>query len=64
MNRKRLYVLRHRPGGPILKDDLGHPYYFSDKRSAKAQRDLDTTGNVVVSVGPDHYRWNGGKSDA
>lgn len=62
MNRKRLYVLRHHQGGPIIKDDLGHPYYFSDKRSAKQHR--NALKDAVVSVGPDHYRWNGGKSDA
>lgn len=49
---KRLYVLRQYPRGPVITG-----LYFSDKRSAKAERDK-RGGTTVVSIGPDHRNFS------
>lgn len=46
----RLYVLRNEYSGAIVTDDNGAPLYFSDKMTAKANRQP----GQVVSRGPDH----------
>lgn len=53
----KLFVMRHRKGGAIVTDEQGNPVYFSDKQVAKANR----KGEQVVSLGPDHRRYKGGK---
>jgi len=49
---KRLFVLKHRKSGAIVKDDNGNPMYFASKPDAKKTR----TEGQAVSYGPDHHK--------
>ena len=50
----KLFVLRHYKNGAVVEG-----YAFNDKQAAKQQRDV-LGGTVVVSLGPDHKRYNKG----
>lgn len=59
---KRLFVLRYGKGGSLVKGDNGEVLYFGSKPEAKAER--DKRSGTVVSLGPDHDKFNkphGGK---
>lgn len=59
---KRLFVLRYGKGGELVRDEDGSPLYFGNKVEAKKVR--DAMKGVVVSLGPDHDKFNkphGGK---
>ncbi len=53
----KLFMLKHSKGGAIVKDDDGNPLTFQDKMIAKASR----VGKQVVTYGPDHRKYKGGK---
>jgi len=59
-NKLRLFALRqNRKGRPVVDPDTGRPLYFNDKMEAKKVRDA-LGGTTVVSLGPDHYKYDGG----
>lgn len=53
---KRLFMLRHGKGGPPVKGENGEVLYFGSKPEAKAER--DKRSGTVVSLGPDHHKFN------
>ena len=53
----KLFMLRHSKGGALVKDSEGNPLYFHDKMIAKRSR----KDNQVVTYGPDHRKYKGGK---
>jgi hypothetical protein len=57
----KLWTLRHGPGGALVKNGNGLPYFYEDKVAAKRQRDLindeEPSGHVVVAHGPDHRKY-------
>jgi hypothetical protein len=57
---KRLFMLRHSKGGSVVLGDDNQPLYFHAKQDAKSVRD-SLGGNVVVTLGPDHRLYQGGK---
>lgn len=54
----RLFSLRHRRKGPLIKDQFGDVIYYDNKMEAKRQRDR-MGGQTVVSFGPDHKLYEG-----
>lgn len=56
----RLFALRHdRKGRLVVDPDTGQPLFFSDKMEAKKVRDA-LGGSTVVTLGPDHDKYDGG----
>ena len=51
---KKLFILRYKKSGAIVKDTSGKPMVFDDKQAAKASR----TEDMKVSFGPDHKNFN------
>jgi hypothetical protein len=54
----RLFALRHRRKGPLVKDQFGDVVYYNNKMDAKRQRDRKG-GDTVVTFGPDHRLFEG-----
>jgi hypothetical protein len=54
----RLFALRHRRKGPLVKDQFGDVIYYNNKTEAKRLRDR-FGGSVVVTLGPDHKLYEG-----
>lgn len=54
----RLFTLRHRRNGPLVKDQFGDVIYYDNKMDAKRHRDR-MGGQTVVSFGPDHKLYEG-----
>ena len=50
----KLFMLRYKKSGAIVKDTNGKPLMFSNKQAAKASR----TEDMKVSFGPDHDKFN------
>ena len=50
----KLFILRYRKSGAIVKDTSSKPLVFNNKQAAKASR----TEDMKVSFGPDHRKFN------
>jgi hypothetical protein len=57
---KRLFMLRHSKGGSVVIGENKQPLYFHEKHDAKKLRDT-MGGTTVVTLGPDHRLYTGGK---
>ena len=54
----RLFSLRHRRNGPLVKDQFGDVIYYDNKMDAKRHRDR-IGGTAVVTYGPGHKKYEG-----
>lgn len=53
---KRLFVIRERKQGPLVRETGGGVRYFENKSDAKEARNQLKLPLAVVSLGPDHKK--------